>query len=45
MEFFQGGAMDTSWLVENGISIVYTSGVVENNKLIKVNRNLYLLVE
>ena len=45
MEFLNNGARDASWLVERGISIVYTPQVVDNNQLIKVSNNLYLLVE
>ena len=44
MEFLDNGAKDTKWLVERGISIVYSSGEVENDELIKVNHNTYLLL-
>ncbi|MFC1990726.1 hypothetical protein ACFLU9_01070 [Chloroflexota bacterium] len=43
MEFLENGARDTSWLVERGINIVYSSEEIDNNQLIKVNNNLYLL--
>ncbi len=45
MEFLHNGASDTTWLQEREIGIVYTPGVVANNQLIKVNNNVYLLVE
>lgn len=44
-EFFAGSAGDTEWLVEEGLSIVYTGSPVENEDLIKVNRNSYILLE
>ncbi len=44
-EFFKYNAADTDWLIQEGLSIVYTSGPVENADLIKVNRNLYLRIE
>ncbi len=43
MEFLESGANNTTWLRERGISIVYTPLVVDNNQLIKVNNNTYLL--
>ncbi len=43
MEFLEGGAKDTSWLEERGITIVYTAEPVDNAKLIKVSNNTYLL--
>ena len=45
MEFLNNGAQDTSWLRARGISMVYTPVMVDNNQLIKVNNNLYLLLE
>lgn len=45
MKFLQDGASDTSWLKEKGITIVYTPRAIENNELIKVHNNVYLLVE
>lgn len=45
MEFLETGSKDTSWLLEEGITIIYTSEVVENNDLIKVNNRIYLLVD
>jgi len=45
MKFLQDGASDTSWLKERGITIVCTPWGVENNELIKVHNNVYLLVE
>ena len=45
MEFLNNGARDTSWLRDKGISIVYIPVMVNNNQLIKVSRNLYLLPE
>ena len=45
MKFLQAGASDTSWLEERGITIVYTPRAIENNELIKVHNNVYLLVE
>ena len=44
MEFLETGSKDTSWLLEEGITIIYTSEVVENNDLIQVNDRTYLLV-
>jgi hypothetical protein len=43
-EFLTNGATDTRWLLEEGISIVYTGQPVVNDHLNKVNRNLYLLI-
>jgi len=45
MKFLQDGASDTSWLKENGITIVYTPWAIENSELMKVHNNVYLLVE
>ena len=45
MEFLETGSKDTSWLFEEGITILYTSEAVENNDLIKVNNRTYLLVD
>jgi len=47
-EFLQGGCNDTSFLLENGISIVYTriGGVVftpDNPDLVEIRENVYLL--
>ena len=44
MKFLENGARDTSWLIERGIDMVYSPEPVENDELIKVNNNLYLLV-
>lgn len=45
MEFLHDGARDTSWLAERGIAILYSRGAVENNDLIKIHNNIYLLVD
>jgi len=45
MEFLETGSKDTSWLLEEGITIIYTSEAVENNNLIRVNDRTYLLVD
>lgn len=44
-EFFRGGARDTEWLRQEGISIVFTGGDIDNEDLIKINHNLYLLID
>jgi hypothetical protein len=44
-EFLMNGAADTPWLTKEGLSMVYTRTAIDNEKLIKVNRNLYLLIE
>ncbi|MBU2534899.1 MAG: hypothetical protein KKD83_01880 [Chloroflexi bacterium] len=44
MEFLETGSKDTSWLLKEGITIIYTSEAVENNDLIKVNNRTYLLI-
>jgi hypothetical protein len=44
MEFLTEGAEDTEWLVERGISIVYSPGEVNNEELSKLNRNTYILI-
>jgi len=44
MEFLETGAEDTSWLLKERISIIYTSEAVANTELIKVNNSTYLLV-
>ncbi len=44
-EFLEGGARDTVFLRENGISIVYSRGQVSNPDLTEVRKNVYLLKE
>jgi hypothetical protein len=44
MEFLAEGTKDTAWLVERGISIVYSPAEVNNQALSKVNHNTYLLI-
>jgi len=44
-EFLRGGCTDTSYLRENGISIVYTRGKCHNPNLVEVRENVYLLKE
>ena len=44
MEFLAEGAEDTNWLVERGISIVYSAEEVNTAHLSKVNHNTYLLI-
>ena len=44
MEFLETGAKDTLWLRKERIEIIYTSEVVANTELIKVNNSTYLLV-
>ncbi len=45
MEFLETGAKDTLWLNSRGISLVYSHEEVSNDDLIKINKDLYLLVE
>jgi len=42
-KFLDGGCSDTTFLRENGISIVYTRKEVSNPDLIEVRENVYLL--
>ncbi|MDP2931952.1 MAG: hypothetical protein Q8O05_05585 [Chloroflexota bacterium] len=44
MEFLDNGARDALWLSARNIGMVYGPGLVENNRLMKVNHNMYLLV-
>ena len=43
--FLEGGCNDTSFLKENGISIVYTRQECQNPDLTQVRENVYLLTE
>lgn len=43
--FLRGGCKDTGFLKDNGISVVYTRGDVNNADLVEVRRNIYLLQE
>ena len=43
LDFLSGGAADTEFLRENGISIVYSAGIVNNPDLEKVAESVYLL--
>lgn len=45
MKFLVDGARDTQWLEEEGVSIVYWPEVIENDALIKVCNNVYLLIK
>jgi hypothetical protein len=40
--FFQEGCSNTTFLIDNGITIVYTSGIVNNPSLVKVHPRIYL---
>ena len=44
-KFLSEGSTNTTLLRENGISIVYTRGVVHNSDLVEVRKNVYLLKE
>ncbi|GAI93906.1 unnamed protein product [marine sediment metagenome] len=44
-KFLEEGSSDTTFLRENGISIIYTEGEVHNPDLIEVGENIYLLKE
>lgn len=44
-EFLRGGCSDTAFLRENGISIIYTRGAVDNPDLVEVRKNVCLLKE
>jgi hypothetical protein len=44
MEFLKTGAQSTPWLIASGISLVYSHEEVINDDLIKINKDLYLLV-
>ena len=44
-KFLNGGCSDTTFLRENGISIIYTLGEARNPDLTKVGKNVYLLKE
>jgi hypothetical protein len=41
--FFDGQCSDTGFLIDNGISIVYTTSPVTNDALIQVHPNVYVL--
>lgn len=41
--FFNDSARDTEWLVERELDLVYTQGLVENEDLMQVHNNIYLL--
>ncbi len=43
--FLQGGSANTTFLEENGISLVYTTAEVKNPHLTEVRKNVYLLPE
>ena len=43
--FLRGGSSNTSFLRENGISIVHTQQEVHNSDLVEVRENIYLLQE
>lgn len=45
MEFLQNGLTDTSWLKDRDIDMVYTQGLVQNDDLVEVHNNVYLLME
>lgn len=44
-DFLRNGSSDTTFLKENGISIVYTREAVRNPDLAEVRRNIYLVKE
>ena len=44
-KFLEEGSSDTTFLRENGISIIYTRGEVHNPDLIEARENIYLLKE
>jgi len=41
--FLKDGCADTAFLIENGISIVYTRQSCDNPELVEVRKNIYLL--
>jgi hypothetical protein len=43
--FLQNNCEDTAFLIDNGISIVYTRGECRNPDLVEVRDNIYLLME
>ena len=43
--FLQGGSSNTTFLRENGISVVYSQGAVDNPDLTEVRKNVYLVEE
>ncbi len=43
--FLQGGSSNTTFLIENGISVVYSQGDVVNPDLVEVRKNVYLVEE
>lgn len=44
-KFLSDNCTDTAFLIENGISIVYTYGKCDNSDLMQVRENVYLLSE
>jgi len=44
-EFLRGGCIDTTFLRENGISIVYSQWGVRNPDLVELRKNVYILKE
>ena len=44
-EFLRGGCDDTTFLRENGISIVYTKAPCQNPDLVEIRKNIYVLEE
>ena len=44
-EFLQGGSKDTTFMKNNGISIVYTQWDIHNPDLVEVRKDIYLLKE
>jgi len=43
IEFLDNGCIDTQFLEDNGISIVYTTGAVDNSDLVPLRENIYIL--
>ena len=43
IEFLDNGCTDTQFLGDNGISIIYTTGVVDNSDLVPLRENIYIL--
>jgi len=42
-DFLNNGCTDTEFLKDNGISIVYTTGAVNNSDLVPLRKNIYVL--
>ena len=42
-EFFENGCIDTSFLIDNDISIVYYQGEINNPDLVEIRDNIYII--